>query len=57
MYDLQDVHATTYKVIVETTRQLRKDEEINIDLPAFFVYHREIKHWIFIKERTIVQQH
>ena len=49
--DLQDVHVITYKVIVEATRQPR-EEEINIDLPAFFVYHRENKHWIFIKGPT-----
>ena len=28
----------------------RDDEEINIDLPvSLFVYHRDNKHWIFIK--------
>ena len=51
-YDLQDIHATTYKVIVEATRQPREDEEINIDLPAYFVYRRENEHWIFIKGQT-----
>ena len=29
-YDLQDVHATTYKVNIKATRQPRKDEELNI---------------------------
>ena len=47
-YDLQDVHATTYKVIIKATRQLRKDEELNIDLPVFFIYHKENKHWLQI---------
>ena len=50
-YDLQDVHATTYKVILKATRQPREDEEINIDLPAF-VYHRENKHCLLIKGPT-----
>ena len=48
-YDLQDVHATTYKVIIEANRQPREDEEINSDLPAYFVYYRENKYWVFIK--------
>ena len=51
-YDLQDVYVTTYKVIVKATRQPREDEEININLPAFFVYHRENKHWLLIKGPT-----
>ena len=37
-YDLQDVNATTYKVIIKATRLSREDEELNIDLPVFFVY-------------------
>ena len=51
-YDLHDVYATAYKVIVKATRQSREDEEINIDLPAFFVYHWENKHWLLIKGPT-----
>ena len=51
-YDLQDVHATTYKVIVEATRQPSEEGEINIDLPAFFVYHRENKHWLLTHQRA-----
>ena len=51
-YDLQDVYATTYKVSLKATRQPREDNEINIDLPAYFVNYREKKHWIFIKGPT-----
>ena len=51
-YDLQDVYPTTYKAVVKATRQPRDEEEINIDLPAYFVYHSENKHWIFIKGPT-----
>ena len=51
-YGLQDVHDTSYKVIVKATRQPREDEEINIDLPAYFVYHRENKHWLLITGPT-----
>ena len=39
-YDLQ-VHATTYKVIIKATRLPREDEELNIDLPVFFIYQKE----------------
>ena len=45
-YDLQDVHATTYKVIIKATRIPREDEELNIDLPVFFVYQKENRHWL-----------
>ena len=51
-YDLQDVHATTYKVIIKATRIPREDEEINIDLPVFFVYQKENRHWLQIKGPT-----
>ena len=51
-YDLQDVHATTYKVIIKATRLPREDEELNIDLPVFFVYQKENKHWSQIKGST-----
>ena len=45
-YDLQDIYATTHKVIVKASGQPREDKEINIDLPAYFVFHREKKHWL-----------
>ena len=51
-YDPQDIYATTHKVIVKASRQPREDEEINIDLPAHFVYHRENKHWRLVKGPT-----
>ena len=51
-YDLQDVHATTYKVIIKATRLPREDEELNIDLPVFFIYQKENKHWLQIKGPT-----
>ena len=51
-YDLQDVHATTYKVIIKATRLPREDKELNIDLPVFFVYQKENKHWLQIKGPT-----
>ena len=51
-YDLQDVHATTYKVIIKATGLPRGDEELNIDLPVFFVYQKENKHWLQIKGPT-----
>ena len=44
--------STPYKVIVKATRQPREDEEINIDLLAYFIYHRENKHWLLIKGPT-----
>ena len=40
-YDLRDVHATTYKVIIKATRLPREDEGLNVDLPVFFVYQKE----------------
>ena len=51
-YDLQDVHATTYKVIIKAIRLPREDEELNIDLPVFFVFQKENKHWLQIKGPT-----
>ena len=51
-YNLQDVHATTYKVIIKATRLPREDEELNIDLPVFFVYQKENNHWLQIKGPT-----
>ena len=51
-YDLQDVHATTYKVIIKATRLPREDEELNIDLPVFFVYQKENNHWLQTKGPT-----
>ena len=50
----QDVHATTYRVIVEATQQPREDEKINSysDLPVFFIYYRANNHWIFMKGPT-----
>ena len=39
--DLQDVHATTYKVIIKATRLPREDEGLNVDLSIFFVYQKE----------------
>ena len=51
-YDLQDVYATANNVIVKATRQPREGEEINIDLPAFVVYHRQNKHWLLTKGPT-----
>ena len=50
-YDLQDIYATSHQVIVKA-RQLREDEEIIIDLPAYFVYQRENKHWLLVKGPT-----
>ena len=29
-----------------------EDKEINIDLPAYFVYQRENKHWLLVKGPT-----
>ena len=51
-YNLQDVHATTYKVIIKATRIPREDEELNIDLPVFFVYQKENRHRLQIKGPT-----
>ena len=51
-YDLQDIYATSHKVIVKAARQPREDEEINIDLPAYFLYQRENKHWLLVKGPT-----
>ena len=51
-YDLQDIYATSHKVIVKAARQPREDEEISIDLPAYFVYQRENKHWLLVKGPT-----
>ena len=51
-YDLQDVHTTTYKVIIKATRLPWEDKELNIDLPVFFVYQKENKHWLQIKGPT-----
>ena len=51
-YDLQEVHATTYKVIIKAIRLPSEDEELNIDLPVFFVYQKENNHWLQIKGPT-----
>ena len=51
-YDLQDIYAAPKKVIVKALRQPREDEEINIDLPAYFVFMRENKHWLLVKGPT-----
>ena len=48
-YELQDVTSTTYEAITRAARLPREDEEYNVDLPAFFVYHRDNKHWILVK--------
>ena len=42
-YDLQDIHTTTYKLIIEATWQPREGEDIRNDLLAFFIYHWENK--------------
>ena len=41
-----------YKVIIKATTLPREDDELNIDLPVFFVYHKENKHWLQIKGPT-----
>ena len=51
-YDLQDVIPTTYKAIAKAARLPRDDEEINIDLPVYFVYHRDNRHWTLVKGPT-----
>ena len=52
LHEKYDIYATTHKVIVKASRQPREDEEINIDLPAYFVYQRENKHWLPVKGPT-----
>ena len=44
-YDLQDVISTKYKAIAKPQRLPRDDEEINVDLPVYFVFHRDNQHW------------
>ena len=51
-YDLQDVTSTKYKVIAKAQRLPRDDEEINVDLPVYFVFHRDNQHWTLIKGPT-----
>ena len=51
-YDLQDVYSVKYKAIVKANRLHRDDEDFNVDLPAFFVYHRDNQHWSLIKRPT-----
>ena len=51
-YDLQDVTSTKFKAIAKAQRLPRDDEEINVDLPVYFVYHRDNKHWTLIKGPT-----
>ena len=47
-----DVTSTKYKVIAKAAILSRDDEEFNVDLPAYIVYHQENKHWTLIKEQT-----
>ena len=51
-YDLQDVYSVKYKAIIKANRLQRDDEDHNVDLPAFFVYHRDNQHWALVKEPT-----
>ena len=51
-YDLQDVISTKYKAIAKDQRLPRDDEEINVDLPVYFVFHRDNQHWTLIKGPT-----
>ena len=51
-YELQDVTSTKFKAIAKAARLPRDDEEINVDLPVYFVYHRDNKHWTLIKGPT-----
>ena len=51
-YDLQDVTPTKFKAIAKAQRLPRDDEEINVDLPVYFVYHRDNQHWTLIKGPT-----
>ena len=51
-YDLQDVTSTKFKAIAKAQRLPRDDEEINVDLPVYFVYHRDNQHWTLIKGPT-----
>ena len=50
-YGLQDVTSTKFKAIAKAARLSRDDEEIKVDLPVYFVYHRD-KHWTLIKVPT-----
>ena len=50
-YDLQ-VISTKYKAIAKAQRLPRDDEEINVDLPVYFVFHRDNQHWTLIKGPT-----
>ena len=51
-YKLQDVTYTKFKAIANAARLPRDDKEINVDLPVYFVYHRDNKHWTLIKGPT-----
>ena len=51
-YELQDVTSTKYKAIAKIVRLPRDNEEFNVDLPAYFVYHQNNKHWTLIKGPT-----
>ena len=44
--DLVRVELTFHKALP------RDDEEINVDLPVYFVYHRDKKHWTLMKGPT-----
>ena len=42
-YELLDVTSTKYKAIVRAATLQKEDEEYNVDLPAYFVYHRDTR--------------
>ena len=52
-YDLQDVISTKYKAIAKAQRLPRDDEEINVDLPVYFVFHRDNQHWCHVNGRAL----
>ena len=51
-YDLQDVTSTKYKAIAKAQQLPRDDEEINVNLPVYLVFHRDNQHWTLIKGPT-----
>ena len=48
-YELQDDSSTKYEAIAKAARLTRDNEKFSVDLPAYFVYHRDNKHWTLIK--------
>ena len=48
-YDLQDVYSVKYKAIIKDNRLQWDDKDFNVDLPVFFVYHRDNQHWTLAK--------